>query len=222
MRAGPGSEIDHVIGAPNRFFVVLNHQHGVAKIAQRRKCIEQTAVVARMQSYRRLVEHIKHAAKLRSNLCSQANSLPFTARQGRRRTIESQVPKTDRFQKSQPRLNLSQDESGNLFLALAELDLIEGLNRIFDCHRAVIGNPAAAHSHRERIPAQTTAAAFAAYSGRNHLFQGDSDLFGRRIVQALAQPWQCAFPITLVRIQTLAKFQLRRKTFEEGLANFFG
>src|SRR5207237_3340215 len=127
VRAGSGSEIDNVIGAPNCFLVVLNHQHRVAKIAQRRKCVEQAPVVARMQSYRWLIEHVKHAAKLRSNLSSQANSLPFTARQSRRRSIKRQVPKTDRFQKSQPRFDLSQDESGNLFHAISDLDLIEGL-----------------------------------------------------------------------------------------------
>ena len=222
MRAGARSEIDHVIGPANRFFVVLNDQYGVAKIAQRRKCIEQTPVVARMESNRWLIEHVKHSAKLRSNLSSQTNSLPFTTRQRRRRPIERQVSKSYRFQKSQPGFDLPQNESGNLPFALAELDLIERPNRIFDRHRGVIGNPAPAHAHRKRIRAQTTAAAFAAHNGRNHLFQCNSDSFGGGIVQTLAQPWQGAFPITLVGIQTLAEFQLRRKTFEESLANFLG
>ena len=34
MASGAGAEVDHVIGAADGVFVVLDHQHGVAEVAQ--------------------------------------------------------------------------------------------------------------------------------------------------------------------------------------------
>src|SRR5437899_2055923 len=90
------SKINDVISPPNCLFIVLDNQYGVAEIAQRRQRIEQTAIVARMQTNRRFVENVKHSAKLRSNLRRQTNALAFSARQRRRRPIESYIAKTNR------------------------------------------------------------------------------------------------------------------------------
>src|SRR5882724_642488 len=64
MRSGAWSKIDHKIRAANRFFVVLDDEHCVTQIAQRGQSIQQARVVTRMQSDRRLIENVKHAAKL--------------------------------------------------------------------------------------------------------------------------------------------------------------
>ena len=76
-RARP--QIDNVIGAANCFFVVLDHQHRVAEIAQVFKRVEQLQVVARMQTDGRFVEHIEHTAQLRADLRRQAYALTFAA-----------------------------------------------------------------------------------------------------------------------------------------------
>ena len=77
-RARP--EIDHIIRAPDRFFIVLDHQHGVAQVAKILQRSQQPAIVAMVQSDRRLIEHIEHAAQLRSNLRGQPNPLTLAAR----------------------------------------------------------------------------------------------------------------------------------------------
>ena len=59
-----GTEVDDVVGGANRFFVVLDHDHGVAKIAQPAERGQQLAVVALMQADRRLVEHVQHAGQV--------------------------------------------------------------------------------------------------------------------------------------------------------------
>src|SRR5687767_10758299 len=79
MRARAGAKIDNVIRATNSFLIVLNNQDRVAQIAQRGQRIQQTPVVARMQTDRRLVQNVQHAAKLRSNLRRQTDSLTFAA-----------------------------------------------------------------------------------------------------------------------------------------------
>ena len=100
------AEIDHVIGAANRVFVVLDHQHGVAQIAQRFQRLQQAIVVAMMQSDRRLIQHIQHAAQLRANLRRQPNALAFAAAQRRRRAVERDVAQPDGVQEAQPLGNL--------------------------------------------------------------------------------------------------------------------
>ncbi|PYO49379.1 MAG: hypothetical protein DMD84_18440 [Candidatus Rokuibacteriota bacterium] len=61
--AGTGPQVHHKIGAANGIFVVLHNQHGVAKIPQMLQRTEQPVIVARVESNRRLVQHIKHAAQ---------------------------------------------------------------------------------------------------------------------------------------------------------------
>jgi hypothetical protein len=61
-RARP--EIDDVIGAPHRFFVVLDHDQRVTLVPQRRECFEQALIIAWMQTNRRLVQYVKHAAQI--------------------------------------------------------------------------------------------------------------------------------------------------------------
>ena len=105
------TEIDDVIGAPDRVFVMLDHQHGVAQIAQRFQRVQQTVVVAMVQADRRLIEHIQHTTQLRSDLRSQPNALPFAAAQRRRRTIERDVAQPDRVEEAQSLGNLFANSS---------------------------------------------------------------------------------------------------------------
>jgi hypothetical protein len=74
------AQVDHIIRAADGFFIVLDHEHGVAQVAQVFERGEQPAVVAMMQADRRLVQHVEHAAQLRANLRGQADALAFAAR----------------------------------------------------------------------------------------------------------------------------------------------
>ena len=76
-----------------------------------RKCcerVEQFLIVARMKPDRRFVEHIKHAAQLRADLCRETNALAFAARERCRRAIEREITQADRLQKAQTVLDLAQ------------------------------------------------------------------------------------------------------------------
>ncbi len=118
------TEIDHVVRAPDRLFIVLDHQHGVAQVAQILQRIQQPVVVAMVQSDRRLIEHIEHAAQLRANLRRQPNALPFAARQSRRRAIERDVSQPHGIQELQPLDNFMHDAPGNRCLAPRQLDAL--------------------------------------------------------------------------------------------------
>ncbi|MCG3120366.1 MAG: hypothetical protein ALAOOOJD_03029 [bacterium] len=66
--AGGRPEINHPIRGFNGFVIVLDHDHGVAEIAQTHECVNELAIVALMQTNGRLVQNVKHADELRADL----------------------------------------------------------------------------------------------------------------------------------------------------------
>ena len=59
MDAGAGADVEHMVGGADRVLVVLDHDHGVAEVAQALQRFEQPRIVALVQADRRLVEHIR-------------------------------------------------------------------------------------------------------------------------------------------------------------------
>ena len=93
--ARAGAEIHDVIGAANRFFVVLDDENRVAEIAQRFERVEQAAIVARVQTDGRLVEHVEHAAQSRADLRRQTNALRFAAGKRGGGAVEREIAEAD-------------------------------------------------------------------------------------------------------------------------------
>ena len=92
---GPGPEVDDVVGGADRLLVVLDHEHGVAEVAQALERVEQPAVVALVQADRRLVEDVEHADQARADLGRQADALPLAARERAGGAVEGQVVEPD-------------------------------------------------------------------------------------------------------------------------------
>jgi len=70
--ASPGAHVDEVVGRAHHLFVVLDHEHGVAEVAQALERPDQLAVVALVEADRRLVEDVEHADELAPDLRRQA------------------------------------------------------------------------------------------------------------------------------------------------------
>ena len=83
----PGAEVEDEIGGPDGLLVVLDDQDGVAVVPDPPEQADQPAVVALVESDRRLVEDIEDAAQARPDLGRQADPLGFAARKGRRRPV---------------------------------------------------------------------------------------------------------------------------------------
>ena len=137
VTSGAGAEVDHVVGAANGFLIVLDHQHGIAEVAQLFERLQQAIVVAMMQADGGLVEHVQHAAQLRADLRRQANALAFAAGQRRGRTVERDVAQADGVQELQALGDLVHDASGDVLFASAELDLLRRLRAARDTGSAV-------------------------------------------------------------------------------------
>ena len=79
MDAGAGADIDHIVGGADRVLVVLDHDHGVAEVAQPFQRFEEPRIVALMQPDRGLVEHVEHAGQAGADLRGQPDALAFAA-----------------------------------------------------------------------------------------------------------------------------------------------
>ena len=71
----------HIVGDADGVLVVLDHDHGVAEVAQPLQRFQQPRIVALMQADRGLVEHIEHAGEAGADLRGEPDALAFAARQ---------------------------------------------------------------------------------------------------------------------------------------------
>ena len=114
--AGTRPHVHDIVGAPDRVLVVLDHEHGVAEVAQVPQRAEQTRVVALMQADGGLVEHVEHAGQPRADLRGEADALAFAAGKRARSAREREVFQPDIYQELQPLVDLLQDAPGDLAL----------------------------------------------------------------------------------------------------------
>ncbi len=81
MHAGAGADIDHIIGGEHGILVMLDHDHGVAEVAQPPERAEQALIVALVQADGGLVQHIEHAGQAGADLAGEADALALAAGQ---------------------------------------------------------------------------------------------------------------------------------------------
>ncbi len=104
----------------DRVLVVLDHDHGVADVAQVLERVEQARVVALVQADGGLVEHVEHAGEAGADLRGEPDALALAARQRAGRARQREVVEADVDQELQPLADLLQDARGDLVLLLGE------------------------------------------------------------------------------------------------------
>ena len=118
-RAGP--EIHDVVCRPDRLFVVLDNDDGIAEIAQTGQCRQQRAVVTLVQPDGGLIEHVQDAGQVRTDLRCETDALAFPARQSCRASPEREISDAYVVQKVQPIANLVNHETNELFFDNLEI-----------------------------------------------------------------------------------------------------
>ncbi len=116
MGAGAGADIEHVIGQPDGVLVMLDHDHGVAEIAQPLEGFQQPRIVALVQADRRLVQHIEHAGQSGADLGGQPDALAFAAGQRAGGTRQRQIVQADIEQERQPLADFLEHPAGDFIL----------------------------------------------------------------------------------------------------------
>ena len=81
-----GTDVDDVVGDPDRLLVVLDDEHGVAEVAQADHRVDEPLVVPLVQPDRRLVEHVEHADQTAADLAREPDALRLAAGERARRS----------------------------------------------------------------------------------------------------------------------------------------
>src|SRR5271167_4502388 len=79
VHARSGTQINDVVGLADGIFIVLNHDHRIAEIAQIGQRVEQALIVALMQTYRRLVQDVHDADQPGADLAREPDALRLAA-----------------------------------------------------------------------------------------------------------------------------------------------
>ena len=106
-RARP--HVDEPVGGAHHLLVVLDDENGVAEIAEPLERRDQPAVVALVQSDRRLVEDVEDADELRSDLGREPKPLRLAAGERLRGAVELEVADADVVEERQPLADLLDD-----------------------------------------------------------------------------------------------------------------
>ena len=94
-RSGAGAEVEQLIGVLKDFAIVFDHDDGVAEVAEFLECVQQSAVVSRVQADGGFVQHVQHAGEGSTDLTGQADALALAAGQTGHAAVERQVVQAD-------------------------------------------------------------------------------------------------------------------------------
>ena len=155
--AATGPELDHPVRRADGLKVVLDHDHGVARVAEPRENGEQPAQVARMQSDARFVEDVRRVDEVRTERVGEGDALRFAAGEGARGAIEREVRKSDVAEKSEPVAGFTQNVRGDFLLAAREKERVEPGAQQIDGHGRDVGDGLAADFHVEGVHFQAGA-----------------------------------------------------------------
>ena len=157
--AGPGADVDDVVGAAYRVFVVFDHHQRVATFTELAECAQQNLVVARVQADGRFVQYITDTLQIGAKLRSQPDALRLTARQRGRTTVQRQVAQAHVFQEFKAAFDLGNQIPGDASLAAGQGQLFHPGAYIGHRQRGDIGNADPGKSHRPRLRVQARALA---------------------------------------------------------------
>ena len=164
MLTGAWADVDDVVGHPDGVLVVLDHQDGVAEVADP-IIVSMSRWLSLVQPDRRLVEHVEHADEPRADLRGEPDAPRLAAGEGARRTGQRRVVEADVEEEAHTGIDLLDDASAMRW-SLGQLQLPEELGRLPDAQIADVGDRATADRHRQAERLQALAAARRAGTSR--------------------------------------------------------
>ena len=195
---GARTDVDHVVGRADGLLVVLDHDDGVAQVAQALEGGDQPLVVALVQADGGLVQHVEHAHQAAADLAGQTDALGLATREGAGGAGQRQVVEPDVEQELHALAHLLEDAVGNHVLALAQLQGGHGLDGGPDGEAAQLEDVAPAHRHGQRLGLEAGPPAL----GAVHLAHEPLDLLAGPVRFGLAvsalQPRHNALEVGLV------------------------
>ncbi len=125
MDAGAGAQVDDLIRASHQLVIVFHHEQRVSLFAQRMERLDQSIIVARVQTDAWLVEHVEHTGQVRAELRGEPDALRLAARQCFGRSVERQIAEADMIEELQAFFDLRHDVLHDQFAARIEVQIAQ-------------------------------------------------------------------------------------------------
>ena len=122
-----GTHIDDKIGFADGVFVVFDHNHAVAQVAQAFEGGEQAVVVALVQADGGFVQNVHYAGQSAADLTGEADALGFATGKGFGGAGEIQVIQSDVDQEAEPLGDFFEDFFGDLFFVAVQIQRFKEL-----------------------------------------------------------------------------------------------
>ncbi len=168
---GARPHVDDVIGLADRFLVVLDHDDGVAEVAQALQRLDEPRVVALVQADRRLVEHVQDPGQAGADLAREADALGLPPGERLRGALEREVVEPDVHQELQARRHFVHHALGDLALRARQPQGTEEIERCPERPARDVVERLAGHADVARLAAKARAAAVRAGAGVDVLRQ---------------------------------------------------
>ena len=95
------SELDEVVSASERFFVMLDEDEGVSKVAEMKKEVEESRVIGGVKTDAGFIEYVEDPGQATADLSGEACTAGFPSRKSVHGTIEGEVSKTELLKKTE-------------------------------------------------------------------------------------------------------------------------
>ena len=113
MHAGAGPQVHDMIRRQDGVGVVLDDNHGVARVAQRGQRAEQACIVALMQTDGGFIQDVHDAGEARAHLARQADALGLPAREGLGAAVQGQVVQPHILEEAQTIADILENPRGH-------------------------------------------------------------------------------------------------------------
>ena len=201
---GARSQVDHPVRVADGLLVVLDDDHGVAEIPHALEGVEQTAVVALVETDGRLVEDVQHTHQFRSDLGREPDPLALAAGQRSGHPVEGEVVEADRDQESEPVADFPEDLRCDVRVAFVEPETIEPVHGPVHRQGRDIRQAGAFDLHRQTFRSQPGAVTGVARRERHVPFELAAHSLGRGLLVAPLQSRDDAFKTITESIGALA------------------
>ena len=95
------SELDEVVSASERFFVMLDEDEGVSKVAEMKKEVEESRVIGGVKTDAGFIEYVEDSGEAAADLGGESGTAGFSSRKSVHGTIEGEVSETELLKKTE-------------------------------------------------------------------------------------------------------------------------
>ena len=121
--------IDEEIARQHHSLIVFHYQNRISLLLQFAQRINETLIVARMETNGGFIQNVANANESRTNTRGESYPLQFTPTERIRRTIKCQIGNAYFFQKTQTTFNRPQDWLSDRFVLRINVNGFQKLNR---------------------------------------------------------------------------------------------